>query len=234
MSHFAVLVITPNGTEEEAEELLAPFDENTEVEAYQKQCWCVGQKARQSVRNKLDIEIPIEKARTDFQNREDVKQLVQESKDSGNYGFSEQVDVLWETSFVRPYEAREAELLALEPGGNDADPACEECSGSGVETTTYNPKSKWDWYSLGGRWQDVFGGMQGISLSEFIDSKDEDGKPYRTFAIVTPDGQWIEKGKMLFFAVVADKKDPVEWEECYAQTLEKYRDHKALFFDCHI
>lgn len=234
MSHFAVLVITPNGTEAEAEDLLAPYSENLKVEPYDKACWCVGMNARKSVRHKVEQEMPIEKARTKFNEREDVKRIFAESTAAGNYGFSQEIDDLWDVEFVRPFEAREAELLDAHPGKDAADPECDECNGTGIENTTYNPNSKWDWYSLGGRWIEEFLEFQGEPVSKFIGAKNEDGSPKRTFVVITPDGRWLEKGRMLFFAVVSDKKDPQEWEVLYTETLEKYRDHKALYYDCHI
>ena len=41
------------------------------------------------------------------------------------------------------------------------------------ETTTYNPKSKWDWYSIGGRWSD---GNNIIQIKDFklYDDLDDD------------------------------------------------------------
>ena len=33
---------------------------------------------------------------------------------------------------------------------------CEECDVNGLYTTTYNPKSKWDWYLIGGRFRGYF------------------------------------------------------------------------------
>lgn len=36
------------------------------------------------------------------------------------------------------------------------DPVCRECYGTGSRSTTYNPKSKWDWYTVGGRWLGFF------------------------------------------------------------------------------
>jgi hypothetical protein len=178
--------------------------------------------------------MPIEKARTEFKSREDVKALIKESEEAGNYGFSDEVDRLWDTTFVKPYEAKERELLAVDPGAQLPDQNCNECQGTGIETSTYNPNSKWDWYQLGGRWAEIFKPFQGVTVSEFAKATDDEGKPFRTFAIVTPDAQWLEKGKMLFFAIVADRKEPQEWEGMYADVLTKYADHKALFYDCHI
>lgn len=36
------------------------------------------------------------------------------------------------------------------------DPECYDCHGEGVVDSTYNPKSKWDWYQIGGRWSGLF------------------------------------------------------------------------------
>jgi len=33
---------------------------------------------------------------------------------------------------------------------------CDDCKGTGKETTTYNPNSKWNWYMTGGRWRGYF------------------------------------------------------------------------------
>lgn len=54
MSHFVALVLTKTGTEEEVSELLAPYDENTRVEEYEKKCWCVGGDARNEASDMAD------------------------------------------------------------------------------------------------------------------------------------------------------------------------------------
>jgi hypothetical protein len=234
MSHFTTLVITQNGTEGEAKELLSPFDENRVMEEYSKPCWCIGMVAKKRIRLQLETEMPIEAARNTFNAREDVKRLIQESLDAENYGFSEEVDKLWHESFLTPYNHREQELLAMDAQVATASPDCSDCNGTGIEVTTYNPKSKWDWKSLGGRWEEIYAPIQGKTIAEFAQFKDADGDPHRTFAVVTPDGQWHEKGKMLFFAVVADETPRDAWAAEYDEILAKYADYKALIYDCHI
>ncbi|MCF6094545.1 hypothetical protein L1765_11280 [Microaerobacter geothermalis] len=49
MSHFVALVIVPKETEDikqKVEELLAPYDENLEVNPYNRECYCVGSLAK--------------------------------------------------------------------------------------------------------------------------------------------------------------------------------------------
>ena len=234
MSHFTTLVITQNGTEGEAKALLSPFDENRVMEEYSKPCWCIGMVAKKRIRQQLEVEMPIEIARNTFNAREDVQRLIKESRDAGNYGFSEEVDKLWQEFFLAPYNLREQELLAVEEHANTASPDCSDCNGTGVEVTTYNPKSKWDRKRLGGRWEDIYAPVQGKPIAEFAQFKDEDGEPHRTFAVVTPDGQWHEKGKMRFFAVVEDETPRDAWKAEYDEILAKYADYKALIYDCHI
>jgi len=48
MSHFYTVVLVPKDTDDieaKVEELLAPYNENIEVEEYDKKCWCVNRKA---------------------------------------------------------------------------------------------------------------------------------------------------------------------------------------------
>jgi hypothetical protein len=230
MSHFTVLVITPNGTEQEAAALLAPYSEHINVEPYDTPCWCIGIDAKKSVRATLEKEMPIEKARDSFNAREDVQKLIDDSRKAGNYGFSEEVDRIWEETYEAPYEARQNELFAQHPDREAASSDCDECKGTGIENTTYNPKSKWDWYQLGGRWGELFGNLQGQSISAVL--KAPEAIP--TFALLTPDGQWYEQGKMMIYATVVDEQDPKEWQTFFIDILEKFSDHKALFYDCHI
>ena len=230
--HFTALVITHSGTEEEAEGLLRKFDENTEVEPYTEPCWCVGQAAKKEIQKLLSVERPVEKAREDFRNRDDVKEL-SKGLAFGIDGFSEEMEALWMDFYVNPFMQREQTLLALHPDGKAPDPNCDDCNGTGVTTTTYNPHSKWDWYELGGGWHELFQPFQGKSLTEFNAYRDEDGQPLRTYAIVTPDGEWLEKGQHGWWASVNEKSKD-EWEACFQATLDKYPDHKVLVFDCHI
>jgi hypothetical protein len=83
--------------------------------------------------------------------------------------FDEGIDV---APYKKRYTARDIEF-AKEMGYDEKRTAamyCNDCDGTGTLTceqhgidnegpyymSTYNPKSKWDWYSLGGRWEGTF------------------------------------------------------------------------------
>ncbi len=59
-------------------------------------------------------------------------------------------------------------------------------------------------------------------------------KGFKPFAIVTPEGEWLEKGKMGWWACVSDEKDKSVWEEQVKTVLEKYKKYTAVLVDCHI
>lgn len=138
-----------------------------------------------------------------------------------------------------------------------------------------NPKAKWDWYTVGGRWKDtlVFNdGSKGDSgLKKDIDFtkdmkeeaekdwneslgkdaqarmwmygvRDGDTKEsyinrrsrFSTFAILK-DGEWIEKGKMGWWCMVADEKDPDLWQKTFDKVLDSVKDDEMItIVDCHI
>jgi hypothetical protein len=78
----------------------------------------------------------------------------------------EEKDVKWKTGVYLPRSKRVAELEIVQPLFNLPDPECDECHGAGAYKSTYNPNSKWDWYSIGGRWTGV--------LSDYDPQKDTD------------------------------------------------------------
>lgn len=97
--------------------------------------------------------------------------------------------------------------------------------------TSYNPDSKWDWYSIGGRW-DGF-----LPLKEL----DEDGERltaneayfheidweymlkegYPPFCFVNEDGEWFEKGEMGWWGVTFDEKPEDTWKTLFADYLKE-------------
>lgn len=230
MSHFALLVITPNGTPEEAEELLKPFDENLSVEPYTKPCWCLGTLAKIRVQDQLDKEFPLKELQFEFHSRKDIRDATEESKLAGNFGFSSYIDDEWDKFYEHPRQMRRRDLMGEQPDQNQVDPNCIDCCGSGVEQSTYNPNSKWDWYRIGGKWSEMVHGWQQITAGEFV-TKIVDDEPFRTFAVLTPDG-WFEKSK-LYGRYDACDENP-EWPAIYDDLLRKYKDMRVLVYDCHI
>lgn len=120
--------------------------------------------------------------------------------------------------------------------------------GNWKEYSTYNPKSKWDWYVLGGRWSGMIKlkegaegvkGEAGVHDNEIgidqackrdIINLDE----ISTFAVLK-DGEWYESGKMGWFGIVIDGKDDDVWETEQKKLIEELPDNTLIsIYDCHI
>jgi len=107
-----------------------------------------------------------------------------------------------------------------------------------------NPNKKWDWWTIGGRWaRDLIGERTRGSNGPHGGTPDTGGnvgllgdarEDYTSFAWLTPEGEWIERGEMGWWATVVDEKDESAWKESCKQIIEKYRDCTAVVVDCHI
>lgn len=166
MSHFVVFVISPEKPEkpqEYVDELLAPFDENLLVDSYLRDCWCVGGEAREEVNEQVAQELG-KVADIRDQYWKEINALVQEKVGEVSYtransdrwleARSEACDEIspsWEER-IQPILDREEELLNAHPKKTSPATTCEKCGGTGKYKSSYNPKSKWDWYQIGGRW----------------------------------------------------------------------------------
>ncbi|HCX24524.1 MAG TPA: hypothetical protein DHN29_21575 [Cytophagales bacterium] len=192
------------------------------------------------------------------------------------------------TNHIRPLNEAEKRYFDEHPMKDTAEGGCEECNSTGQEETTYNPKSKWDWYAIGGRWdgwltdqstrmkkegspgdentEKEIGTIESLrdsfksdheedsELKEFnwpdydkmgqdilpnirmvgelnLDT-DDHGNHHIPFAIITPDGEWHEKGQMCWFACVSNEN--VDWDQEAVEILKKHKDHLAVAVDLHI
>lgn len=129
MSHYCVLVIGEN-----PEEQLAPFDENLDVPRYVKLT-----KEQVISKGRKDIE--------DYKNGTYAKYLEnpKEYKEScSNKGHIEYL----EEEFPKKLAWSDEEIYQDEIQYEDEADIGED----GEVYSTYNPKSKWDWYQLGGRY----------------------------------------------------------------------------------
>jgi hypothetical protein len=295
LSHFTTVVILPKSVtmkssrdliEAQVQVALAPFNENTEVDPYDEKCYCVGSAARRaSCEGEFSGEA-LEKLRREFH------QIHKDDKDNDE---SAHLDHQWQKFTAEFFAGREA-IERAHPMFEKPDSACDECSGTGTHQSQYNPKSKWDWWSIGGRWTGDFSGYEiekdkrnykrcgyciagtrldmdtpvvwesgadpadhpvigkgcnvcrgtGFELkwtSEFrspdgdvaiVDCLIDRAEVYVPFAVLTPDGEWAERGEMGWWAIVTNEKDRDEWKESVAAIYEKYRGHVAVLCDLHI
>ena len=85
-----------------------------------------------------------------------------------------------------------------------------------------NPNAKWDWYSEGGRWSGYLTNKEGRQTDcELLTEVDWD-KTDTPFCFINDNGEWIERGQMGWFAMVADEKPKADWDaefKAYVQSL---------------
>ena len=241
MSHFVTLVIVPGDTpmnciEQKVENLLEPYSEHNSVEPYEDECGCIGFQAL------LDVKAEIEKTFNLDVMRFEFSQLPEH----------EQTEERWK-QMVAPMEKMRQKLLVAHPLVDKPNPECADCNGTGKFMSHYNPFAKWDWWVIGGRWNEwIFGPERekaaqeknkGSVLGRSQEVKDNcrplseiplDDPHYIPFAIVTPDGEWTEQGEMGWWAVVNNGKDFKHWHKAAKSVLEKYPEHLAVAVDCHV
>ena len=255
MSHYTVAVL--HSEKQDITELLAPYDENLEVEPY---IW----------RTKTEM-INDAKGR--------VKNYHEDPKWYDNDVFRKK--------YIKPFLNAKTDEEFYNAERNDLDDR--EFDEDGNELSTYNPKSKWDWYSIGGRWS----GMLKLKSNEWEDddylvdsarikdidfSRDEevyakaydwwvnniDNEPeewndfykreyyegmykdaddyanqcasFSTFALVTPDGEWHEMGEMGWFGCSNETPEEARaWHNNYMNLVHSVPDdYYMTIVDCHI
>lgn len=109
----------------------------------------------------------------------------------------------------------------------------------GNEWSTYNPKSQWDWWVIGGRWKGMLNNTAGRK-AEVWNGKDilrrrDLRVPESTFAYLTKDGTWVEKGSMGWFGMASNLKDQEDWDKTMAEYLLTVPGEDWLVVvDCHI
>lgn len=105
-------------------------------------------------------------------------------------------------------------------------------AGNGVKVIDRtNPGKKWDWWTVGGRWKDwIVKGDVG-KVSDLKPNPEREGPNY-FFAVLTPNGEWVEKGRMGWWASVTNEKE--DWPEVEKTVLDKYQDKFVTVVDCHI
>jgi hypothetical protein len=147
---------------------------------------------------------------------------------------------------MQPYEV---DCYCLKDGKPDE--SCSKCHGKGVRMTTCSPNAKWDWWVVGGRWSGTIqnepthsddGGFNfgkdfhqlsnNTARAEQLLSLEED-MPL-SFAVVTPDGHWHERGEMGWFGMTRAEKPQEKWKAIVVDILKQYKDSVVVGVDCHI
>jgi hypothetical protein len=109
-----------------------------------------------------------------------------------------------------------------------------EIGSEGEVYSDSNPNSKWDWYSLGGRWS----GSIELNNSKKVDSAIKKNisnlNDIVCFSIIK-DGKFYESGLMGWWGFVSDEKDESEWENEFKKLISDLPDDTLIsIYDLHI
>lgn len=213
MSHFTVLVMfeeRPADLEYSLAAVLDRYDENREVQPY------IESTREQAVQNEReDI--------ANYRDRTYAEYTADPAAYREKYGYNPaHIDYVSKEFPAEVLPLLEADDEAVfkhvtrfdEPGDRDAE---------GNKWSRYNPDSKWDWWVIGGRWDNA-------ALPGNMGSVQDVAKP--TFAVITPDGEWHEKGHMGWFAMVSEEKD--DWPEQFAALVRENKEAFGVVIDAHI
>lgn len=260
MSHFYVIAIVPGSVEDVEgyiEEKMERYSENRMVDSYDHECECIGLDAEIDARKEADKKFgSLSDLRESYRPiRKKVLEDMGVDPKIGMYdeGWTDEADKAIDKSWkdhIKPYEDFVEEVKRNHPMNGKPGTKCDTCHGAGVYKSTYNPESQWDWYRIGGRWDGVichtyvestdngfnFGANHEsveknmIAASKFLDAFTEENVPY---AIIDPDGEWHQKGKMGWWGISTGESDT--WKTDAHEILKKYRcDHVFVGLDCHI
>lgn len=232
MSHFTVLVVG-----DDVDDLLDPFSEHLEVDhVITKQGLIDGEKRSMDYYLELDEKY-----------QADPEEYAEKCSHSGHLDFvrGQMQDMIhswtdddWHKHALRFYD---------ESARNE----------DGSINSTYNPKSKWDWYQVGGRWSDSLKvkphsksgssgerswsldgiehvrGFADSALKGDVDWKHESMKDFSAFAFLGKNGEWAEEGEMGWFGVSTTEDE--NWGASFKRLLADVGDDERItIVDCHI
>jgi hypothetical protein len=90
------------------------------------------------------------------------------------------------------------------------------------------PESKWDWWMIGGRWDDYIVPGNRCPASVFPES-------FTPLAILTPDGEWHENGTLGWFGSRSGGElSEEDWEKRVRELLQAHSDKVAVIVDYHV
>ena len=219
MSHFTVYVFS-NDEGADLEDLLAPYDENIVMEPYVKY---TREQAIAKVRK--DIE--------DYKNSNFWKEWLADPVAYKEKHKSSEGHISYlENEFPKMLKFTDDECYEYERQWYEDDNLIDA---DGNLLSTYNPKSKWDWYEAGGRWAGGLIMTDGKEVNDAFVSEIDWEKTGYPFAFITPDGEWHEKGKMGWWACVTNKKPEDDLHKIFDDAIKNMPDDAYVtLVDCHI
>jgi len=103
--------------------------------------------------------------------------------------------------------------------------------------TTYNPNGRWDYFKIGRVWEDFLLKEDGTGCNSCLITEVNWKKPIITYAIVTPDGEWHSKGKMLWWGIGDETEERAkDWNlNFYDHFIKPHLSNEffVTILDCH-
>lgn len=216
MSHFTVFVFTKKDGKD-VEELLAGYDENIVYAPYIKY---TKQQAIAEVKKEIE----------DYKNTKYAEYLMNPEAYEAAHDNEAHIKYLKE-EFPKKLNWTDEQCYQDKAQWYEEDMIDE----NGNIYSTYNPNSKWDWYTIGGRWTGGLVTKEGRETnSDYVSEIDWD-KTNIPFAFITPNGIWHEKGEMGWWAIVTNEKEQDNWEEEFKKAIKKLDNNVLVtLVDCHI
>jgi len=104
--------------------------------------------------------------------------------------------------------------------------------------TIYNPKSRWDYYTIGGGWENLLSRKKSTKCNSCLITEVNWKKLFITYAVVTSDGGWHSKGKMLWWGIGDETEEQARnWDlNFYDHFIKPYSSNEffVTILDCHI
>ena len=260
MTHFITLaIIAPEIFEQgeeavntELERLMAPYDQNMEVEAYTEPCYsCTEHAVWKAASAHADL-----LHGTFLQIREPANAELAKLRQSDGYKYNMTLEQeLWD-KHTKPWRDCKGAFEKEHKDNREywKEDGCPDCEGTYETDCTYNPDSKWDWYVVGGRWDGFITGQAANSTDKgfnfgdkhhthsknAISMKDMANMEYEYFplTIVTPDTVWHSYEKMGWFGMGTPHDAEVSRTDAEVSTrkylIDTYPDCYVVALDAHI
>ena len=221
MSHFCVYVFHDKNTS--IDTLLAPYDENLVVEPYVEY-------------NKEEAIAKVRKEIEDYKNGPYAEYIKNPEEYEKKYKCTKKYIEFLKNEFPKKINWTDDQCYDDMKEDYDFDMIDKD----GNLLSKYNPKSKWDWYEVGGRW---CGGipmktntkLEIKSCNECNVSQIDMDKISPPYAYIDTNGNWYERGKMGWFGISTNDKDEKSWDDEFKKFINNQKKSTIVtLVDCHI
>lgn len=224
MSHFSVAVLTQNGGSR-VEQLLAPYQKNG------------GDNCPAEYLEFYDETDEVQKAWAECQNRDEynnnIKQFARDyygyEEHEGKFGYWQNSNAKWDWWEIGG--RWKGKLLANGSWVNSA--KIKDIDWRAMKRAyAQEAREKWKKAQTASSFEREF--QYGLNKVDSLASYIKRSINFTTFAVITPDGKWHEKGEMGWWGIVSDEKD--DWAENYFKNFIEPADPETIItiVDCHI